>query len=98
MVVSFIRERVWIRSLPLSVLTQSRTLLGKLETLDRKRILATSPARIMSEFSNPNLEPLITGEAIQARIRELGAEISRDYAGRNPLLIGVLKGAFIFLK
>ena len=52
----------------------------------------------MSEFSNPNLEPLITGEAIQARIRELGAEISRDYAGRNPLLIGVLKGAFIFLS
>src|SRR6202521_758427 len=52
----------------------------------------------MSEFSNPNLEPLITGEAIQARIRELGAEISRDYAGRNPLLIGVLKGAFIFIS
>ena len=60
--------------------------------------MATSPARIMSEFSNPNLEPLITGEAIQARIRELGAQISRDYAGRNPLLIGVLKGAFIFLS
>ena len=52
----------------------------------------------MSEFSNPNLEQLIAGEAIQARIRELGAEISRDYAGRNPLLIGVLKGAFIFLS
>jgi hypoxanthine phosphoribosyltransferase len=52
----------------------------------------------MSEFSNPSLEPLITGDAIQARIKELGAEISRDYAGRNPLLIGVLKGAFIFLS
>src|SRR5713101_3486346 len=52
----------------------------------------------MSEFSNPNLERLITGDAIQARIKELGAEISRDYAGRNPLLIGVLKGAFIFLS
>ena len=52
----------------------------------------------MSEFRNPNLETLITAEAIQARIKELGAEISRDYAGRNPLLIGVLKGAFIFLS
>ena len=52
----------------------------------------------MSEFSNPNLESLITADAIQARIKELGAEISRDYAGRNPLLIGVLKGAFMFLS
>ncbi|HVS21472.1 MAG TPA: hypoxanthine phosphoribosyltransferase [Pyrinomonadaceae bacterium] len=51
----------------------------------------------MSEFTNPSLEPLITAEAIQARIKELGAEIARDYAGKNPLLIGVLKGAFIFL-
>jgi len=52
----------------------------------------------MSEFRNPNLETLITSAAIQARIGELGAEISRDYAGRNPLLIGVLKGAFMFLS
>ena len=52
----------------------------------------------MSEFSNPNLERLITSEAIQARIKVLGAEISRDYVGRNPLLIGVLKGAFMFLS
>jgi hypoxanthine phosphoribosyltransferase len=52
----------------------------------------------MSEFSNPNLEPLITFEAIQTRIRELGAEIARDYAGHNPLLIGVLKGACTFLS
>lgn len=52
----------------------------------------------MSEFTNPNLEVLIPAEKIQGRIRELGAEIARDYAGRNPLLIGVLKGAFIFLS
>src|SRR5205807_10444418 len=52
----------------------------------------------MSEFRNPNLETLVTAEAIQARIKELGAELSRDYAGRNPLLIGVLQGAFIFVS
>ena len=52
----------------------------------------------MSEFSNPNLEVLITAENIQERIGELGAEIARDYAGRNPLLIGVLKGACTFLS
>src|SRR5687768_12726747 len=52
----------------------------------------------MSEFSNPNLETLFTAEAISHRIRELGADIARDYAGRNPLLIGVLKGACTFLS
>ena len=52
----------------------------------------------MSEFSNPNLEVLIPTEKITERISELGAEIARDYAGRNPLLIGVLKGACLFLS
>ncbi len=52
----------------------------------------------MSEFTNPNLEVLIPAENIQDRIRELGAEIARDYAGSNPLLIGVLKGACTFLS
>ena len=52
----------------------------------------------MSEFTNPNLEVLITTEQLQNRISELGAQIARDYAGRNPLLIGVLKGACTFLS
>src|SRR5438309_9536163 len=61
-------------------------------------ILATSQARLMSEFSNPNLEVLITAERIQERIGEIGADIARDYAGKNPLMIGVLKGACTFLS
>ncbi len=36
-------------------------------------------------------------ETIQARVSELGAQISRDYAGREPIFIGVLNGAFIFM-
>lgn len=60
--------------------------------------MATSSAHITSEFSNPNLEPLFSAEQIQTRIGELGAEIARDYAGRNPLLVGVLKGAVIFVS
>ena len=60
--------------------------------------MATSEAKIMSEFTNPNLEVLLSAEQIQSRIRELGAEIARDYAGRNPLLITVLKGACTFLS
>jgi hypoxanthine phosphoribosyltransferase len=52
----------------------------------------------MSEFSNPNLEVLIPADKIQERVRVLGAEIARDYAGSNPLLIAVLKGACMFLS
>ena len=59
--------------------------------------MATSSAQIKSEFSNPNLEVLLSEQQLQARVKELGAEITRDYAGRNPLLIGVLKGACFFL-
>jgi hypoxanthine phosphoribosyltransferase len=40
---------------------------------------------------------LISAEAIAARIAELGAEITADYHGRPPLLVGVLKGAFMFM-
>ncbi len=59
--------------------------------------MATSPAQIQSEFTNPNLEVLLSEQRIQDRVKELGSEITRDYAGRNPLLIGVLKGACFFL-
>jgi hypoxanthine phosphoribosyltransferase len=60
--------------------------------------VSASTAQNPSEFSNTNLEPLLSAERIQTRIAEMGAEIARDYAGRNPLLIGVLKGAFVFLS
>jgi hypoxanthine phosphoribosyltransferase len=60
--------------------------------------LATSSAHIPSEFNNPNLSILLSEEQIRTRIKELGAEITRDYAGLNPLLIGVLKGACFFLS
>jgi hypoxanthine phosphoribosyltransferase len=60
--------------------------------------LATSKAQLPSEFSNPNLEVLISEEQLQSRIKELGANIASDYAGKNPLLIGVLKGACLFMS
>jgi hypoxanthine phosphoribosyltransferase len=40
---------------------------------------------------------LLTGEQIQNKIAELGAQITRDYAGSDLLLVGVLKGAFVFM-
>src|SRR4249919_4203429 len=42
-------------------------------------------------------ETLVEEDALQARITELGEEISRDYQGREPLLVGVLKGAVFFM-
>ena len=42
-------------------------------------------------------EVLIESDALQARIAELGAEISSEYEGRDLLLIGVLKGAVFFM-
>lgn len=40
---------------------------------------------------------LLDEETIRGRIAELGAEIANDYRGRNPLFVGVLKGASVFL-
>ncbi len=40
---------------------------------------------------------VVSQEAIRGRVAELGAEITADYAGRAPLLVGVLKGAFVFM-
>jgi hypoxanthine phosphoribosyltransferase len=40
---------------------------------------------------------VITEDQLRARIAELGKEIGRDYAGQNPVLVGVLQGAFLFM-
>ncbi len=42
-------------------------------------------------------EPYITEEQIRRRVHEMAAQINKDYAGRVPIFIGVLNGAFIFL-
>ncbi len=51
----------------------------------------------LSATNDPALtEILVTRDEIKARVERLGQEISDDYAGRTPLLIGVLKGGVIF--
>lgn len=42
-------------------------------------------------------EVLFTQEALEARVGELATQLNRDYAGKSPLLVGVLRGAFVFL-
>jgi hypoxanthine phosphoribosyltransferase len=48
---------------------------------------------------DPNLGEIVVSEdALQRRIAELGEQITGDYEGRPPLLVGVLKGAFLFMS
>lgn len=42
-------------------------------------------------------EILFSREVIDRRVRELAVQISRDYTGREPLIIGILNGAFVFM-
>jgi hypoxanthine phosphoribosyltransferase len=52
----------------------------------------------MSTVAPPGLERILfTEEQIDQRIRELGAQISRDYHGKTLKLVGVLKGSIFFL-
>jgi hypoxanthine phosphoribosyltransferase len=43
-------------------------------------------------------EVVVGEDELQARIAELGKAITEDYEGRAPLLVGVLKGAFVFMS
>jgi hypoxanthine phosphoribosyltransferase len=57
-----------------------------------------TPGAVPGLPRDEGIAEVLIGEAdLDRRIRELGAEISRDYAGRDLLLICVLKGAILFL-
>ena len=51
---------------------------------------------ILKTMSQLYGKPLITQEAMRARVRELGKDISRDYQDKDLIMIGILKGAFTF--
>ncbi len=53
--------------------------------------------RAMANADDGIAEVLITEEQIQERVRALGADISRDYKGRELVLVGILRGALVFL-
>jgi len=50
-----------------------------------------------SDVSGEIVEVLLTEEQIQARLREMAAQIDADYAGRDLLLVGVLRGAIMVM-
>ena len=45
-----------------------------------------------------DLEPLISAEQIARRVREMGAQIERDYQNKELVLLGVLKGSYMFIS
>ncbi|MGC8626412.1 MAG: hypoxanthine phosphoribosyltransferase [Acidimicrobiales bacterium] len=50
-------------------------------------------------FDDPDIgEVVVAEDEIREKVAELGARITADYAGRPPLLVGVLKGAFVFMS
>src|SRR5258708_3447633 len=52
-----------------------------------------------SAAHDPALGDVVVSEAdLKRRIGELGRQITEDYRGRYPLLVGVLKGAFVFMS
>ena len=40
---------------------------------------------------------LFSEQELQNKVKELGAQITKDYAGREPIFVGVLKGCFVFM-
>ena len=50
----------------------------------------------MQHWTDAVTETLITKEALEARVRELGEQITRDYQGKKLMVIGILKGAIVF--
>jgi hypoxanthine phosphoribosyltransferase len=54
--------------------------------------------RLTPAMGDPAIgETLVPADELQRRVRDLAAEISRDYEGRDLVMIGVLKGAVLFL-
>ena len=60
-------------------------------------VIVTRLDRRMQTLENDLEQILLTEEEIQRRIAEAGEQIARDYAGRDLILIGVLKGASVFM-
>jgi hypoxanthine phosphoribosyltransferase len=58
---------------------------------------AESTQTSATEFTNPNLDILYTAEQIRDRVRELGEQITAEYAGKELVLVGVLKGSCVFM-
>ena len=64
----------------------------------RQKPSGLRPDRKVEEQSMENdiLKVLITEEQIRRRVQELGVELTKDYEGKDPVIVGVLKGVVVF--
>src|SRR6056297_768020 len=61
--------------------------------------MAEPPASPSDPAHHPEIGAVLVSEGeLRTKVAELGARITADYAGRAPLLVGVLKGAFVFMS
>jgi len=49
------------------------------------------------KIADLEFEPLIAADAIKARVKEIAAQLNKDYADKAPVIVGVLNGCFMFM-
>jgi hypoxanthine phosphoribosyltransferase len=54
-------------------------------------------AYVEKPMENYRLVPVVSMEELEMQLESLAVQINRDYEGKNPVVVGVLKGAFVFL-
>lgn len=97
---SAMAESAWFNQLLVPVITRS---LNCEDNNSDDRLIICKGGCIMPEhgheaYINNSFEVLLSAEQIEERVRDMAVQISDDYEGKRPLLIGVLKGAVIFLS
>jgi len=69
----------------------------KVSSIKSNIMSAESMQLAASEFTNTNLEVLLTEQQIQERVKELGAQITAEYANGDVVMVGILKGSCVFM-
>ncbi|HAJ94902.1 MAG TPA: hypoxanthine phosphoribosyltransferase [Actinobacteria bacterium] len=64
--------------------------------MSKYRIIDEGGKKILV-YDNERIKVLIDEPALKKKVKELGAQITEDYRGKNPVLISVLRGSFIFV-
>jgi hypoxanthine phosphoribosyltransferase len=71
---------------------------GRVALSDLDDSVRASAVDVPTDAREDDIDRIVIGEQeLQDKLRELGEQITRDYAGRELLLIGVLKGAFVLM-
>ncbi|HJU57670.1 MAG TPA: hypoxanthine phosphoribosyltransferase [Actinomycetota bacterium] len=71
---------------------------GRIVLSDRDDAVRAPAVDVPTDAREVDIDRIVIGEEeLQDKLREIGEQITRDYEGREPLLIGVLKGAFVLM-